>query len=150
MKLTGAKLIWPLQRPTVGVRCGGQWRSVQSEDCWCGERWLFCTSMRNYTALVYIYTHTHTQKLLFNIYHISVYIVYVSEERRKLRQGMKAKDAKKKKIENDVVGWVKKKVRFIYLLYIYIYIYIVRTYVELVRTYVIVNWLILCQNTFYL
>ena len=58
---------------------------------------LHCTS-------IYIYTYTLTQTLLFNIYHISVYIVYVSEERRKLRQGMKAKDAKKKKIENDVVG----------------------------------------------
>ena len=58
MKPAGTKLIRPLQRPTIGVRRGGQWWSRQTEDCRRDKQWLSCTLTKNHTALLYIYTHT--------------------------------------------------------------------------------------------
>ena len=58
---------------------------------------LHCTS-------VYIYTYTLTQTLLFNIYHISVYIVLCFRREKKTQTRHESKRCKEKEEENDVVG----------------------------------------------
>ena len=69
-KTVDTEPIWPLWRHTVGV-WRGSWRWFgQTENCQCGERWLFCTPTRKLIALVYTHTHTHTH---YNLTYISVY-----------------------------------------------------------------------------